>query len=95
MLLIYNSVDTRCYGSIIAFVPVLYNYSTRYMVIILSDDYLLPIPVGQIIVLKMSELNAHSPCWVAAGSAKEYLSEKIKSLYKTVTPPTLEGSEHV
>jgi len=62
MLLLYNSVDGRCYGSYIAFVSVLYNDSARYMVIILSDDYLLPLPVGQIIVLKMSELNAHSPC---------------------------------
>jgi len=86
MLLTYNNADTRCYGSYTAFIKILYNYSAIYMATILPNVHLLPLPVRQVIVLKKPELNAHSPCSVATGSAKQYLSEKIKPLYKTVVP---------
>jgi hypothetical protein len=45
------------------------------MFIILSNDYLMPLPVGQVIVLKKTELNTHYSCCVATGSVTGYLSE--------------------
>lgn len=57
-----------------------------YRVIVPSDNYRLPLPVGSFIVLTQPTLKtAHTSCRIATGSDKQQLSDKIRARCLTST----------